>query len=114
MASRPEEVPFIQQPLPTPGPMIVSSPMPITIVNAEKAGPGVTFAINGVAHEAAAGSRQDLAVAPDSIITYDSGGSLGQRRYQISAGVYEFRSTPEGWALYKLPGMPGVGYGTRP
>jgi hypothetical protein len=56
--------------------------------------------------QAPAGSRQDLAVAPGSHITYDGGGSLGQRRYLISPGLYEFRSTAQGWAFYKLAGMP--------
>ena len=86
--------------------MAAAPTIPITIVNAEPAGAGVAFAIDGVAHQAPAGSRQDLAVAPDSNITYDGGGSLGQRRYLISPGLYEFRSTAEGWALYKLPGTP--------
>lgn len=80
--------------------------IPITIVNAESAGADVAFAINGVAHHAPAGSRQDLAVTTDAIITYDGGGSIGQRRYRISRGLYEFRSTPEGWALYKLSDTP--------
>ena len=72
-----------------------------------RAGGGrIAFAIEGVAHQAPAGSRQDLAVAPDSNITYDGGRSLGRRRYLISPGLYEFRSTAEGWALYKLPGRP--------
>ncbi len=91
----------------TPDPMAATPTISITIVNAESAGASVAFAINGVAHEAPAGSRQELAVAPDSNITYDSGGSLGQRRYLMSpGGLYEFRSTAEGWALYKLPGSP--------
>ena len=86
--------------------MAAAPTIPITIVNAEPAGAGVAFAIDGVTHQAPAGSRQDLAVAPDSNITYDGGGSLGQRRYRISPGLYEFRSTAEGWALYKLPDKP--------
>ena len=105
-ATHPTQVPNPQRPVPTPGPMAAAPTIPITIVNAEPAGAGVAFAIDGVAHQAPAGSRQDLAVAPDSNITYDGGGSLGQRRYRISPGLYEFRSTAEGWALYKLPGMP--------
>ena len=91
---------------PDAGPMAAAPTITITIVNAEPAGAGVAFAIDGVAYQAAAGSRQDLAVAPDSHITYDGGGSLGQRRYRLSPGLYEFRSTAEGWALYKLADMP--------
>jgi len=105
-AASPTQVPNPQRPAPTPGPMAAAPTISITIVNAEPAGAGVAFAIDGVAHQAPAGSRQDLAVAPDSNITYDGGGSLGQRRYRISPGLYEFRSTAEGWALYKLAGMP--------
>ncbi len=93
-------------PVPNPGPMAAAPTIPITIVNAEPAGADVAFAIDGVAHQSAGGSRQDLAVPPNSNITYDAGGSLGQRRYRISQGLYEFRSTAEGWALYKLPGTP--------
>jgi len=105
-AARPAQAVYPLQPLPTPGPMAAAPTIPITIVNAEPAGAGVAFAIDGVAHQAAGASRQDLAVAPNSYITYDGGGSLGQRLYLISPGLYEFRSTAEGWALYKLPGMP--------
>jgi hypothetical protein len=89
-----------------PGPMAAAPTISITIVNAEPAGDGVAFAIDGVAHQAPAGSRQELAVAPDATITYDGGGSLGRRRYLISPGLYEFRSTAEGWVLYKLAGTP--------
>ena len=105
-AARPAQAPDPSRPVPTPGPTAAAPRLPVTIVNAEPAGAGVAFAIDGVAHQAAGGSRQDLAVAPGSNITYDGGGSLGLRRYLISPGRYEFRSTAEGWALYKLPDMP--------
>jgi hypothetical protein len=98
---------YSSQPASTPGPMAAARTISIAIVNAEPAGgAGIAFAIDGVAYQAAGGSRQDLTVAPGSNITYDGGGSLGQRRYSISPGLYEFRSTPEGWALYKLPAKP--------
>jgi hypothetical protein len=86
--------------------MAAAPTIPITIINAEPAGDGITFAIDGITRRAPAGSRQELAVAPNSHISYDSGGSLGERRYLISPGLYEFRSTAEGWALYKLPAKP--------
>ena len=105
MRSQPSEA-YSWGPVPTPAPMVAAPTIPITIVNADPSGAGVAFAIDGVAHQAAGGSRQELAVAPTSNITYDGGGSVGPRRYQVSPGVYEFRSTPEGWALYKLPGTP--------
>jgi len=105
-AARPPQAPDPSRPVPTPGPMAAAPAITITIVNAEPAGAGIAFAIDGVAHQAVGGSRQDLAVAPNSTITYDGGGSLGQSRYLIAPGLYEFRSTAAGWALYKLPGTP--------
>src|SRR5262249_5262358 len=101
-AARPSEVTAFPQPIP--GPTGAAPTASITIVNA---GPvGVAFAINGVAHLVASGSRQKIILAPASTITYDGGGSIGQRRYSISQGLYEFRSTNEGWALYKLRDTP--------
>ena len=85
-AANPIQVPNPQRPVPTPAPMSAAPTISITIGNAEPAGAGVAFAIDGVAHQAPAGSRQDLDVAPDSTITYDGGGSLGQRRYRLSPG----------------------------
>jgi hypothetical protein len=105
-ATHPTPVPVPSQRVSTPGPMAAVPKITITIVNAELAGAGVAFDIDGVAHQAPAGSRQDLAVAPGSTITYDGGGSLGQRRHLLSSGLYEFRSTDKGWALYKLAGTP--------
>ena len=93
-------------PTPTPGPNAAAATIPITIVNAEPAGAGIAFAIDGVAYQAAAGSRQNLAVAPGSNITFDGGGSVGQRQYLVTPGGYEFRSTAEGWAFYQVSAMP--------
>jgi hypothetical protein len=105
-ATHPTPSHYPPQSVPAAGPLAAAPTIPITIVNAEPAGAGVAFAIDGITHQAPAGSRQDLAVAPDSHITYDGGGSLGQRRYLISSGLYEFRSTALGWELYKLSGKP--------
>jgi hypothetical protein len=105
-ATHPTPSPYPPQYVPTPVPMVAASTISITIANAESAGAGITFAIDGITHQAPAGSRQDLAVTPNSYITYDGGGSLGLRRYRIPPGLYEFRLTAEGWALYKLPDKP--------
>ena len=105
-ATHPTQVPNPQRVVPIPGLMAAVPKITITIVNAEPAGAGVAFAIDGLTHQAPAGSRQNLTVAPDSHITYDGGGTLGQRRYLISPGLYEFRSTAEGWVLYQLSGTP--------
>lgn len=106
MAARAGPDPAFPQFMPTPVAMTATPTISITIANDEPAGAGVAFAIDGIPHQAAAGSRQDLAVAPGSSITYDGGGSIGRRRYQLSPGVYEFRSTAEGWAFYKVTGIP--------
>jgi hypothetical protein len=90
----------------TAGSMAAAPTIGITIANAGPAGADITFAIDGVAHRVSGGSRQDLIVTPDSIITYDGGASAGPRRYRISTGLYEFRSTADGWVLYQLPDMP--------
>ncbi len=103
-ASHPTDVPDSLRQVPTPGPMTAAATITITIVNAEPT--GIDFAIDGLTYQARARSRQVLAVAPDSYITYEAGGSIGRRRYGLVPGIYEFRSTPEGWALYKLPSMP--------
>jgi hypothetical protein len=105
-ATHPTPAPYPPQYVPTPEPMATAPPISITIVNAETVGAGIAFDIDGITHQVPAGSRQALAVAPDATITYEGGGSLGQRRYRLAPGVYEFRSTAPGWALYKLPGMP--------
>jgi hypothetical protein len=105
-ATHPIPSPYPPQLTPMVGSVVAAPTISITIVNAAPAGDSVAFAIDGVSHQAAAGSRQDLSVAPGSNITYDGGGSLGQRRYLLSQGRYEFRKTAEGWALYKLSGTP--------
>lgn len=88
------------------GAMASAPTIGITIVNAAPAGAGVAFAINGVPRQVSGGTRQELIVAPGSILNYDGGGTLGQRQYRLTPGIFEFRSTAEGWALYRLPDMP--------
>jgi hypothetical protein len=105
-ATHPTPAPYPPQVVPTPGPVVTAPTITITIVNAAPEGAGVDFAIDGITHQAPAGSRQELAVAPGAHISYDIGGSLGERRYLLVPGRYEFRSTAAGWALYKLPDMP--------
>jgi hypothetical protein len=105
-STAPSTPPAPSPPTPTPSPTSSAPTIAITIVNAEPAGGGVAFAIDGVPHQADDDSSQDLKVAPGATITYDAGGPLGERRYRLSPGVYEFRLNAEGWALYKLPGTP--------
>jgi hypothetical protein len=92
--------------LQTVGPTAAAPSIGITILNAGPAGASIAYTIDGIARESAGGSRRDLIVAPGSTITYDGGGTLGRRQYRLSPGLFEFRSTAEGWALYQLPDMP--------
>ncbi len=102
-ATHPIQSPYPSAPAPIQGPMGGIPMMGISIVNVESAGTDVSFAIDGLPHQVDGGSRLNLSVAQDAIITYDAGGSLGGQRYMMSPGVFEFRSTPDGWVLYKLP-----------
>ncbi len=102
----PPQAPRPPVPQSSPGPPAAAPTITITVVNAGPAGSGVAFSVDGDAHQAEGGSRQDLAVAPGSVITYDAGGSLGRRRFSLSPGTFEFRSTAEGWELYQLPATP--------
>jgi hypothetical protein len=106
-AAHPTRGPRPQQLLSSRGSISPAPTFAITIINAEPVGPGIVFGIDGVTYQSLAGSRRDVVIVPGSYITYDSGGSLGERRYRISPGDrYEFRSTDRGWALYKLAAMP--------
>ena len=79
-----------------------SAQVPIEIVNAGRSGTNVDCVIDGVAYRIEGGRRQKLAVGPASTITYDRGGGLGEQRYSLSAGVYEFRPGDLGWALFRV------------
>jgi hypothetical protein len=105
-ASRPPQTPYPSQLSWPPSPAMSAPTITITLVNTESTGPGIAFAIDGATYQSSAGSRQDYTAGIGSIITYDGGGTLGQSRYRLSPGVYEFRSTPQGWALYKMPITP--------
>ena len=76
------------------------------IVNAGEPGAVIDYVINGVAYKTESGQHQRLDVSPRSTIVYDRGGDLGQQRYALSAGVYEFQSNDAGWSLFKLKPPP--------
>ena len=81
--------------------------VPVVIVNAAGSGTAIDYVIDGVTYKIESGEQQRLAVNPRSAILYDRGGDLGEQRYALSAGVYEFRSSDAGRALFKLrPTLP--------
>jgi hypothetical protein len=74
----------------------------VVIVNAGEPGTAVEYVVDGLSYKSESGQQQRLVVRPRSAIVYDRGGELGAQRYTLSAGVYEFRSGTDGWALFKL------------
>lgn len=101
---------------PTPGmtPNTSAAPVeiPVVILNSEKTGVAVHYVVDGVAYTTQSGYSQRLVVSPRSTIVFDRGGRFGETKYSLSAGVYEFRPSDTGWALYKLdprPDSPSTG-----
>jgi hypothetical protein len=90
----------------TPGATAPPAQVPVVIVNAGPSGTAIDYVIDGVAYKTESGQQQRLAVSPTSTILYNRGGDLGEQRYALSAGVYEFQSSDTGWALFKLPPTP--------
>jgi hypothetical protein len=90
----------------TPGAIATPSRVAVVIVNAGPSATAIDYEIDGVAYRTESGQQKRLAVGPTSTILYNRGGDLGVDRYALSAGVYEFRSSGTGWALFKLPPTP--------
>jgi hypothetical protein len=80
--------------------------VPVVIVNAGRSGTAIDYVVDGFTYKIESGQHQRLSVGPTSTILYDRGGDLGDQRYALSPGVYEFRSSDSGWALFKLRPTP--------
>jgi hypothetical protein len=106
--SNPTQLYQLEQPgtLPAPGAAQAPAQFPVVIKNAGKPGTTIDYVINGVAFKTESGQHERLAVSPRSTIVFDRGGELGQQRYALSAGVYEFQSSDAGWSLFKLKPPP--------
>jgi hypothetical protein len=76
------------------------------VVNAGPPGTTITYVVDGIAYHTEGGQQQRLTIRPTSTIVYDRGGGLGEQRYALSSGVYEFESGDTGWALFKRPAAP--------
>ncbi len=74
----------------------------IEIKSTGRPGAYVDYFIDGAAYQIGGGERRKLDVRLGATIAYDRGGDLGPQRYSLSAGVYEFRPSESGLALYKL------------
>lgn len=83
-----------------------SGRVPVEIRNSGPPGTAVTYEVDGVAYRTEGGGVRKLVVDPKSTIRYDRGLGLGDQRYALSAGAYEFRSGTGGLALFKLPPPP--------
>ncbi len=115
-ATSPSAISCPHSTLPCPLDLMPAAPtIPITIVNAEPTGATVVFAIDGLTHQAPAGSRQHLTVAADAHITYDAGESVGHgQRYLMAAGDCVFRSTSkEAWRCTSFRTSPESAMGPR-
>lgn len=77
-----------------------------TIYIANTGSSEVGFNINGVSAQIFGGSRKLFPTFAPATITFNGGGSIGERRYTITPGRYEFRSTAEGWILVRTSAKP--------
>ncbi len=89
-----------------PGAVAASAELGVVIVNAGKPGTAVEYVVDGFVYKTESGQHQELAAGPGSTIRYQRGGELGEQRYALTAGVYEFRSVDKGWSLVKLKPAP--------
>jgi hypothetical protein len=74
----------------------------VTILNSAETGGPVNYVVEGAVYTTESGESQRILVSPSSAILYDRGAEFGVQRYTLSSGVYEFRVSEKGWALYKL------------
>lgn len=75
----------------------------VAIGNAGPAGTAIDYVVDGVAYRTASGQVQPLAVLPTATIRYNRGGGLGEQRYGLAEGRYQFQANDNGWNLYRLP-----------
>lgn len=104
--SNPAQLYQLAQPGAAPGATTAPAQVSVVIVNSQPSGAAASYIVDGVAYKTESGQKQQLIAGPASTILYDRGGALGERRYALSAGVYEFQSSEQGLALFKLPPMP--------
>ncbi len=72
------------------------------IVNTNQSGSAVSYVIDGATYTTDAGQRQKVSVTPSSTIVFTPGAGLNDQQYALSTGLYEFRSTGAGWALFRF------------
>lgn len=71
----------------------------VTLINPSSTGGGVAYVLNEQwDYRLDSGSKHDLP-ARHWTISFDSGGSRGQRRYTLAPGAYEFYVSDGGWDL---------------
>lgn len=83
-------------------PASATAPLSVEIVNAGRPGEPVRCVIDGVAYTIEGGGRRKLTAGASSTIAYDRGGGLGEQRYSLSAGTYEFRPGDSGRAFFQV------------
>ena len=122
-ATHPTPAPYPPQFVAAPGPMAAAPTISITIVNAEPAGPGIVFAIDGVTHQAPAGSRRiwpwpPTRTSPTTVADRSARAGIGSRRVSTSSDrppkagrSTRFRACPES---SMGPTIKESGWGTHP
>ena len=82
-------------------------PITVRFVNPEEYGVAMNFAIDGAAQSVPSGFTQTLDATSTSVIEFNRGEGLGNARYSLSAGTYEFQFGDDGWQCFKKasPGL---------
>jgi hypothetical protein len=70
------------------------------IVNPAETQATLGFAIDGKVCSLDAGQTRDVEVTDNTVIEFNRGSENDTVRYQLSEGMYQFASAPQGWELY--------------
>ena len=85
-----------------------SKTIAVLISNPAETGVPINFVVDGTAYSVPSGYTQKLVATTSSVVEFDRGDLLGDGRYGLTEGPYEFRYADKGWELYKLPAKPPV------
>ena len=79
----------------------------VKFVNPEEFGVAMNFAVDGIAQSVPSGFTQSLDATSTSVIEFNRGEGLGNARYTLSPGTYEFQYGDSGWQCFKKssPGL---------
>ncbi len=84
----------------------------VRINNPATTGVAIRYAIDGRELMIESGESTDLDVTEGSVITFNRGEGLGDARYGLGRGIYDFAFTEAGWEVYNKP-FPSFGNTAR-